>query len=105
VRDCVFAPRAILGLGDEARAAGGAVLVVVHSTARGTKRSIDDAIFAAGASNLSSVHRDFAEYGVAIDVAAIDAPLTGAQLQELCDAAARLSGRADAIRSIRQITT
>ena len=105
VRDCVFAPRANLGLGDEARAAGGAVLVVVHSTARGTKRSIDDAIFAAGASNLSSVHRDFAEYGVAIDVAAIDAPLTEPQLQELCDAAARLTGRADAIRSIRQITT
>ena len=104
VRDCVFAPRANLGLGEEARAAGGAILVVVHSTARGTKRSIDDAIFAAGASNISSVHRDFAEYGVAFDVAAIDAPLTEAQLQELCEAAARLTGRDDAIRSIRQIT-
>ena len=104
VRDCVYAPRAVLGLGDEARAAGGAILVVVHSTARGTKRSIDDAIFAAGASNLSSVHRDFTEYGVAFDVAAIDAPLSEAQLEELCEAAARLTGHSDAIRSIRQIT-
>jgi D-3-phosphoglycerate dehydrogenase len=103
VRDCVFAPRISLGLGEDARAAGGAVLVVVHSTARGTKRSIDDAIFAAGASNLSSVHRDYAEYGVAIDVAAIDAPLSEAQLARLCEEAARITGRADAIRSIRQI--
>jgi D-3-phosphoglycerate dehydrogenase len=104
VRDCVFAPRANLGLGEEARSAGGAVLFVVHSTARGTKRSIDDAIFAAGASNLSSVHRDFGAYGVAFDVASIDAPLSEEQLEELCDAAARLTGREDAIRSIRQIT-
>ncbi len=103
VRDCVFAPRFTMALGDEARAKGGAILVVVHSTARGTKRSIDDAIFDAGASNLSSVHHDFAEYGVAIDVAAIDAPLTHDQLAQLCDAAARLTGHDDAIRSIRQI--
>jgi len=102
-RDSVFAPRALLGLGDAARTCG-AILVVVHSDARGTKRSIDDAIFEAGASNLSSVHRDFSEYGVAIDVAAIDAPLSEAQLSQLCDAAARLTGRDDAIRSIRQIT-
>jgi len=101
-RDCVFAPRALLGLGDASRTCG-AILVVVHSDARGTKRSIDDAIFEAGASNLSSVHRDFGEYGVAIDVAAIDAPLSEDQLRQLCDAAARLTGRDDAIRSIRQI--
>jgi D-3-phosphoglycerate dehydrogenase len=100
----VFAPRANLALGEEARTAGGAVLFVVHSTARGTKRSIDDAIFAAGASNLSSVHRDFGAYGVAFDVASIDAPLSEEQLEELCDAAARLTGHEDAIRSIRQIT-
>jgi D-3-phosphoglycerate dehydrogenase len=102
-RDCVFAPRALLSLGEAARTAG-AILVVVHSDARGTKRSIDDAIFEAGASNLSSVHRDFGEYGVAIDVAAIDAPLSEPQLEKLCEAAARLTGRDDAIRSIRQIT-
>ena len=103
VRDCVFAPRATLGLGDDNRSAVGAVLVVVHSTARGTKRSIGDAIYAAGASNLSSVHRDFMEYGVAIDIAAIDTPLSESQLQLLCDEATRVTGRPDAIRSIRQI--
>ncbi|HCH65515.1 MAG TPA: hypothetical protein DFR83_22115 [Deltaproteobacteria bacterium] len=79
------------------------MLVVVHSTARGTKRSIGDAIYAAGASNLSSVHRDFMEYGVAIDIAAIDTPLSESQLQLLCDEATRVTGRPDAIRSIRQI--
>ena len=103
VRDCVFAPRATLGLGDDGRTSVGAFLVVVHSTARGTKRSIGDAIFAAGASNLSSVHRDFQEYGVAIDVAAIDSPLSEAQLRALCAEAARVTGHPDAIRSIRQI--
>jgi hypothetical protein len=41
---------------------------------------------------------------VAFDVASIDAPLSEEQLEELCDAAARLTGREDAIRSIRQIT-
>ena len=64
---------------------------------------LDDAIYAAGASNLSSVHRDFAEYGVAIDLASIDAPLSEQQLRRLCDEAARITGHDDAIRSIRQI--
>lgn len=102
VRDCVYNPRAVLGLGDEARGSG-AVLIVAHSTARGTKLSIDDAIYKAGASNMSSAHRDFAELGLAIDVAAIDAPLSEAQLAALCDETARLTGHVDAIRSIRQV--
>ena len=101
LRDCVFSPRASLR---PAEAGDGAVLVVTHSTVRGTKRSIDDAIYRAGVSNLASAHRDFEEYGVAVDVALLDAPLTEAQVEALCEEAAQETGRPDAIRSVRQIT-
>lgn len=102
VRDCVFAPRAALSL-FEGPGMSGALLSVAHSTTRGTKRAIDDAIYSAGASNLSSVHRDFKELGVAYDLAHIDHPLTEEQLRELVAEAARLTGEVNAIRSLRQI--
>jgi len=102
IRDCVFSPRAQLGLADDVRG-GGALLAVAHATTRGTKRAIDDAIYTAGASNLSSVHRDFAALGLAYDLALIDRPLTDAQLAGLASEAARETQDPNAIRSIRQI--
>lgn len=102
VRDCVFSPRtqlAVLEGGVSARAA----LLVVHGTTRGTKRAIDDIIFESGASNLASQHRDLDHLGVAIDLAALDRPLEPEQLHALVERAARLTGDATAIRSVRQV--
>lgn len=102
VRDCVFSPRSTMSL-YEGPGMTGALLAVAHSTTRGTKRAIDDAIYSAGASNLSSSHKDFKQLGLAYDLAHIDTPLSLAQLQGLVDEAARLTGEPDAIRSLRQI--
>lgn len=102
VRDCVFSPRTRLTLTDDGEE-GRAILAVVHGTARGTKRAIDDAIYQAGASNLSSVHKDFEQLGVAYDLAALDRPLSRASLETLVESAARLTGDPRAIRSVRQI--
>ena len=102
LRDCVFAPRARLGLLEDARA-GGALLAVAHATTRGTKRAIDDAIYEAGASNLSSVHRDFGHLGMAYDLAHIDQPLSDAELEALVTAAGAVTGEPRAIRSVRQV--
>lgn len=100
LRDCVFSPRAKLNLGETVR--GRAVLAVVHSTARGTKKAVDDAIYEAEASNLGSTHRDF-DIGVAYDVSVLDRPLERAELRRLIERAAEISGDPDAIRAIRQI--
>jgi len=77
--------------------------MVAHSTVRGTKRAIDDAIYNAGASNLSSVHRDFADLGVAYDIARLDHPLQRDQIDALISEAEKLTGEANVIRSVRQI--
>jgi D-3-phosphoglycerate dehydrogenase len=98
----VFAPRARLGLVDQS-SSDKVLLAVVHSTARGTKRAVDDAIFQAGASNLSSVHKDFEALGVAYDLSVIDRPLTEGEVHTLVDEAARVSEDPTAIRSVRQI--
>ena len=100
LRDCVFSPRAKLNLGEAVR--GRAVLAVVHSVARGTKKAVDDAIYEAEASNLGSTHRDF-DIGVAYDVSVLDRPLEHHELQRLVERAAEISGDARAIRAIRQI--
>lgn len=102
VRDMVFAPRARLGLVDQS-SSDKVLLAVAHSTARGTKRAVDDAIFQAGASNLSSVHKDFEALGVAYDLSVIDRPLTEGEVHTLVDEAARVSEDPTAIRSVRQI--
>lgn len=102
VRDCVFSPRARLGLIEDGQE-GGALLAVAHSTARGTKRAIDEAIFEGGASNLSSAHKDFEHLGVAYDLAALDAPLSREALDKLVLRARSISGDPSAIRSVRQI--
>lgn len=100
LRDCVFGPAIQLSVADEAR--GRAVLCVVHSTTRGTKKAVDDAIFEAEASNLGSTHRDF-DVGVAYEIAVMDRPLTTVELDRLVERAAALAKDPAAIRAIRQI--
>lgn len=100
LRDCVFAPRAKLELGDQAR--GHAILAVVHSVSRGTKKAVDDAIFEAEASNLGSAHRDF-DIGVAYDLSVLDRPLKRDELERLTERARGLARDPQAIRSVRQI--
>ena len=100
MRDCVYDPRARLGgsVPDGARAA----LAVVHSTKRGTKKAVDDAIYEAGASNLGSAHRDF-PLGAAYDLSYLDRPLGRAELEDLVTRAAKVANDANAIRTIRQV--
>lgn len=100
VRDCVYGPRATLSVADEAR--GHAVLAVVHSVSRGTKKAVDDAIYEAEASNLGSGHRDF-DIGVAYDVSVMDRPLRREELDQLVSRAADLAREPRAIRAVRQI--
>lgn len=102
VRDSPFQPKAQLKL-SSAGVVGQALLMVCHSTARGTKRAIDEAIYEAGVSNLSSVHTDFNEYGVAYDLALIDHPLSETQIHGLIKRAEELTQVTGAIRSIRQV--
>lgn len=100
VRDTVFAPGMLIGVEAENP---DAILTVVHSDVRGTKKAIDDCIYEAGLSNLQSRHRDFPRYGVAYDVAALDRPLTQAQLAELVARARQITGDPSAIRALRVI--
>lgn len=102
VRDCVFSPRTRLGLIEDGEE-GKVLLAVAHSTARGTKRAIDEAIYEGGASNLSSVHKDFEHLGVAYDLAALDRPLSREAIDHLVRAARAITGDPDAIRSVRLI--
>ena len=101
LRDCVYAPKAKIQLGESVP--GNAVLAVVHSVARGTKKAIDDAIFEAEVSNLGSTHRDF-EIGVAYDLSLIERPLKRDELARLVERAADLAGDPSAIRAIHQVT-
>ena len=100
LRDCVFEPRATMGLGE--LSAGKAVLAVVHSVSRGTKKAVDDAIYQAEASNLGSMHRDLPN-GIAYDLSVLDRPLKRPELEALTERAVQLAADARAIRSIRQI--
>lgn len=102
VRDTPFEARTQLKLSGRPRK-GSTLLIACHSTARGTKRAIGEAIYEAGVSNLSSVHSDFDEYGLAYDLALIDRPLDEAQLQHLIKRAEELTGVEGSIRSIRQV--
>ncbi|MCB9519856.1 MAG: 3-phosphoglycerate dehydrogenase [Myxococcales bacterium] len=101
LRNCVFGGREEVGLDptDTVRH----YLTVVHSTCRGTKKAVDDAIFNAGASNIVSAHRDFDRYGIAYEVVGIDQLLSDDQLDAFVAHARDLTRRGDAIRAIRQI--
>ncbi len=100
LRDCVYQPRAAIDLGEQVR--GAAILAVVHSVSRGTKKAVDDAIYEAEASNLGSAHRDF-PVGVAYDLSVLDRPLTRDELDKLVERARELANDPDAIRSVRQV--
>ncbi len=100
VRDCVFSPRAQMSVRDDAN--GHVVLAVVHSTARGTKKAVDDAIYEAEASNLGSSHRDF-DIGVAYDLSVLDRPLSREELERLADRSKEIARDPDAVKIIRQI--
>ncbi len=101
IRDCVFRPRLTLGLSD--LVPGNALLAVVHSTVRGSRKAVQDAIFDAGASNLSTVHQDFEDFGVAYDLLALDRPLGEDELRDVAARAAAVTGEANAVRSLRQM--
>ncbi|MEZ4241160.1 MAG: NAD(P)-dependent oxidoreductase [Myxococcota bacterium] len=100
VRDCVFEPRATLSVGDAAP--GHAVIAVVHSVSRGTKKAVDDAIYEAEASNLGSTHRDF-PLGIAYDLSVVDRPLRADELERLVERSAALAHDPRAMRSVRQM--
>lgn len=100
LRDCVFAPRERMAAGDAS--AGKAILAVVHSVSRGTKKAVDDAIYEAEVSNLGSMHRDF-DIGVAYDLSVLDQPLSAAQLDRLVSRARGLAHDPAAIRAVRQM--
>ncbi|MCB9686873.1 MAG: 3-phosphoglycerate dehydrogenase [Alphaproteobacteria bacterium] len=100
LRDCVFEPRALLA--PQELAPGQAVLSVVHSVSRGTKKAVDDAIYEAEVDNLGSMHRDFPN-GVAYDLSVLDRPLGQKELEALVTRAASLAHEPGAIRSIRQV--
>ena len=102
LRNCVMGPKWVIGIDNPD--AGQHVLTVVHSHARGTKKAVDDAIFAAGASNLMSHHRDFPEYGIAYEVVAVDKQLSDDNIHELIEKAIEITGDEFAIRAIRQLT-
>ncbi len=102
VEDCVFMPRRRI---DVARSAMSPhILAVVHSDARGTKKAVDDAIYAAGVNNLQSTHQDFPRYGIAYDLSVLERPLTDEELAGLVEHAHELAEGPTPIRAIRQVT-
>ncbi len=101
LRNCVFGGREEVGI--DAIDTVSNFLTVVHSTERGTKKAVDDAIFNAGASNLMSAHRDFDRYGIAYEVIGIDKPLTDDEVESLVAEAVQLTGNPRAVRAIRQM--
>ncbi|MEE2829848.1 MAG: NAD(P)-dependent oxidoreductase [Myxococcota bacterium] len=102
VEDCVFAPRHRIDVATSAESPH--ILAVVHSDERGTKKAVDDVIFAAGINNLQSSHRDFPRYGIAYDLSVLERPLDAAEIDSLVVEAAKITGRDDAIRAVRQVS-
>ena len=100
LRDCVYAPRAVMAAAPPQP--GNAVLAVVHSTQRGTKKAVSDAIYEAGASTLASMHEDFPN-GLAYDLSVLDRPLSADELNGLVTHATDTAGDRNAIRAVRQI--
>jgi D-3-phosphoglycerate dehydrogenase len=100
IRDCVYSPRAQMSVRDNSR--GHVILSVVHSTARGTKKAIDDAIYEAEASNLGSTHRDF-DIGIAYDLSVMDRPLSREALEHLAQRSKEVAQDPNAVRVIRQL--
>ncbi len=101
IRDCVFSPRSKISVADGN--GGRAVLLVVHSTARGTKKALDEAIYEAGASNLRSQHRDLGPWGIAVDANLLDRPLSTEQLDSIVQLTRSITGDPLAVRLVRQV--
>jgi D-3-phosphoglycerate dehydrogenase / 2-oxoglutarate reductase len=101
IRDCTLRPRLNLDLGE--LSSGNALIAVVHSSVRGSRKAVQDAIFESGASNLSTVHQDFEEFGVAYDLLALDRPLPPDQLAGIAAHAAAVTREPNAVRSLRQM--
>ena len=80
------------------------LLSIVHGTTRGARKAIQDAIFDAGASNLSTAHIDLDDFGIAIDLLALDRPLSDAEIQTIDARASELTRTPGIIKRIRQIT-
>ena len=102
VRDTPFKVRTQLALREQFEK-GQSILIVCHSTARGTKRAIDEAIYQANVSNLSSVHKDFNELGFAYDLALLDGHLDEDEIALLIRRAEELTGEEKVIFSVRQV--
>lgn len=100
LRDCVLFPKMHINVPLDQEPA--ALLSVVHSDTRGTKKAVTETIYEAGLSNLSSVHRDMPAYGIAYELNALDGTLDDAQIQDMIDRAQRYCG-ASPIRSVRVI--
>lgn len=102
LRDCTFSPRTTISMRDDLRP-GRALLMVLHSTVRGTKKALDEAVYEAGADNLRSQHRDFADWGLAVEVILLDRPLDQAALASIEERTAQVTGDPRAVRRIRQV--
>ena len=100
LRDCVYSPRAMLMAPQPV--SGNAVLAVVHSTERGTKKAVQDAIYEAEASTLASLQQDFPN-GIAYDLSVLDRPMPYAELERIVAIAEELSGTKNAVRAVRQM--
>lgn len=101
LRDCVFRPRLTLGLPE--LDPGTTLLTVVHGNVPGSRLAIQRGVFEAGGDNLATVHQDFAEYGMAYDLLALNRPLDGEQVDALVAQADRLTGQTGVIRALRQV--
>lgn len=99
LRNCVFMPKETISVGSDDTY----ILAVVHSDRRGTKKAVDDAIYAAGVSNLQSSHVDVPKYGIAYDLSALDRALTDDEIEGMVKEAVELTGDPTAIRTIRMI--
>ena len=64
---------------------------------------LEDAIFDAGVSNLSTAHIDIDELGIAIDLLALDRPLNDDELRAIDTRAGELTGVPGVVTRVRQI--
>lgn len=101
LRNCVFGSKSNVGF--DTLEGIQHIVSIVHSSRRGTRKAIADAIYEAGFGTDVSIHRDYNEYNVAYELVAIDKPLSPAHIDDLVQRAVDLTGDPRAIRAIRQI--
>ncbi len=102
LRNCVFGSKSNIGF--DTLEGIKHVLTIVHSSRRGTRKAIADAVYEAGIESEVSTHRDFNEYGIAYELIATDRPLSEDQLDDIVRRATDITGDGKAIRAIRQIS-